>query len=138
MSNVDWFKRKLSEARGDEPAQTSYPPTSWSPAPQPVPMSPNVAPPTQQTPMVSPSGVDMNQQFTMEGVGDAVRNWQGDTKKGATALERSRCPNCGGDKFFSRTNSGGTITQQGKVPPAPHCFECGHNGLFEQYGAQVE
>ena len=106
----------------------------YSPPAPTTPVNPNVS--QHQAPMVSPAGADMNQQFNMEGVGDAIRNWQGDTEKGATGLERDRCPNCGGDKYFSRVNASGTLTQQGQVKPAPHCFECGHNGLFEQYGSQ--
>jgi hypothetical protein len=42
-------------------------------------------------------------------------------------LNPDPCPNCGGPLFIE--NLGG---KRRGPPPAPHCFNCGHNGLFEQ------
>ena len=46
--------------------------------------------------------------------------------KGAR-LNPDPCPNCGGTLFYDDLG----LKRRGP-PPAPHCFNCGYNGLFEQ------
>lgn len=42
-------------------------------------------------------------------------------------LNPDPCPNCGGMLFIEDTGK-----RRRGPPPAPHCFTCGYNGLFEQ------
>ena len=46
----------------------------------------------------------------------------------AHQIDAQPCPNCGGNQFYSRTGHG---VRRGP-PPAPHCYNCGYNGMFEQ------
>ena len=58
-------------------------------------------------------------------MGTAMRSWKGGE---AHRLDGNlTCPRCGGKNVFSRVNasSGGNV-------PAPRCFECGWNGVYEQ------
>jgi hypothetical protein len=43
-------------------------------------------------------------------------------------LNPNPCPNCGASLFYEQLGK-----QKRRGPePAPHCFSCGYNGLFEQ------
>jgi hypothetical protein len=42
-------------------------------------------------------------------------------------LNPDPCPNCGANLFYDNLGK----NRRGP-PPAPHCFTCGYNGLFEQ------
>ena len=58
-------------------------------------------------------------------MGTALRSWKGGE---AQRLDGGlSCPRCGSKNVFSRANAsaGGNV-------PAPRCFECGWNGLYEQ------
>jgi hypothetical protein len=46
----------------------------------------------------------------------------------AHKIDREPCPQCGSNHFYSRTNG---KAQRGPAP-APHCFDCGYNGMFDQ------
>lgn len=43
-------------------------------------------------------------------------------------LNPNACPSCGANLFYERLTKG---PRRGPEP-APHCFSCGYNGLFEQ------
>lgn len=63
-------------------------------------------------------------------IGDAITRWRGGQ---GTKTETQHCPNCGSANFFSRRGQSVT-THNGVMPPAPHCMECGHNGVFVMFG----
>lgn len=111
----DWWNKKL---KGEKPTpQPNYPnPAQYSNRP--------VAQPQQQQAPVQE--LPSNGQITM---GAAIRNW-----KGGEAMRREgdmRCPSCGSRNVFSRTGKGANSMILGAAP-APHCFDCGWNGLYEQ------
>ena len=87
-------------------------------------------PPQQQQQYVQPQQQysPPPQQPALNNVHDVVAGmaqWQGGE---ATRTETQRCPKCGGNHFFSRSQG----THRGP-PPAPSCFDCGYSGgLFEQ------
>lgn len=76
-------------------------------------------------------------------VGDAITRWRG----GDGARDGMSCPNCQakgkpGRLMFSRTKgqgaSLGKINQHGQtVAPAPMCFECGYNGIYQPFGGDL-
>lgn len=59
-------------------------------------------------------------------MGEAIRLW-----KGGEAARREgnvTCPACGSRNVFSRAKG----TMVNGATPAPRCFECGWNGIYEQ------
>lgn len=64
---------------------------------------------------------------------DAAMRWRGG--KG-TKTETGRCPECGSANFFSR-KEGTKMTANGPVAPAPQCFDCGFNGVYEPFGGDL-
>ena len=60
-------------------------------------------------------------------VGEAVEAMKYWTGGEAVATETQRCPSCGGNHYFSRRAGSSRLP-----PPAPQCFDCGYNGMFEQ------
>ena len=54
-------------------------------------------------------------------------NGQGLSPGKGARLNPDPCPNCGGQLYYD--NFG--MKRRGP-PPAPHCFNCGYNDLFEQ------
>lgn len=139
--STDWYRRHLNP-----PPQQQQAPAR--PAPYPhyqrpgAPTAPPQQPPMQvphQPPHQQPQGpapgqereqyVDENGQMH---VGDAILMWKGNPKGGAA--ERASCPKCGSNQFFSRAGQSITKADGTRVTPAPRCAQCGHNGLFEQFG----
>jgi len=62
-------------------------------------------------------------------MGDAIRLW-----KGGEAMRKEgnmTCPECGSMNVFGRTARASNTTVSGNSP-APRCFECGWNGLYNQ------
>lgn len=120
----DWWSRRLSDSgprttqRQESTSPPLTPPTRFgvhvpAQAPQPVQTSQRVLDesrqPTDQIPM-----------------GDAIRMW-----KGGEAARREgnmTCPACGSRNVFSRAKG----TMVNGATPAPRCFECGWNGIYEQ------
>lgn len=49
----------------------------------------------------------------------------------ATRRETMNCPDCGSPYVFSRTGRGANTMING-AHPAPRCYECGWNGLYDQ------
>lgn len=99
MSTGNWWVKKLGN-----PAQT--PPTV-----------PPLSTPTRVPPMPPATPV---QGETLSETGLA---WRGGD---ATRTETARCPNCGSDLYFSRSNGGTTVTSGGLASPAPRCYACGY------------
>lgn len=115
-----WWDRKLNNAPQEErrslPTERVVLPALQQQAQERVMKSPlqhqtNVA---QQT--------DPNGQTNM---GSAIRSWKGGEAHRVDGNQT--CPRCGGNKVFSRSNA----SAGGKVP-APRCFECGWNSLYDQ------
>jgi len=108
-----WWDKKLNNKSDERPS--AVPPTT-----------PNyVLPAFKQQTVTSaptPKQADPNGQIDMS---TAIRSWQGgDAHRIDGGLT---CPKCGSKNVFSRVN--GSIG--GKVP-APRCFECGWNSMYEQ------
>jgi predicted RNA-binding Zn-ribbon protein involved in translation (DUF1610 family) len=111
----DWWARKLG--RQDAPPPTPQA-RNLPPGYQPQPQYP------QQVPQ-QPQQFDPNQvRVTTENLFAMAGQWQGGP---AHRTETQPCPQCGGNQFFSRA------TGMSRLPaPAPHCYNCGYNGLFQQ------
>lgn len=121
----DWWSKKLS---GQQPTpQRSYttPPTT-PPIRIPQPMqSPQQATTPNGNGLVDPNKAP-NAEVTFS---EAMRNWQG-----GEAMRKEgnlTCPECGSIYVFSRTGKGHNTTVNG-ASPAPRCYECGWNGLYDQ------
>ena len=112
----DWWSKKLAgEKPTPERPSFTHPATSL----------PIQATPTQPVPTQQPTNEAPPESFS-----EALR--RGITKGGeATRREVSSCPACGGPYVFSRTKSGGGTLIGGNTP-APRCYTCGWNGLYEQ------
>lgn len=115
--SADWFARKLGGGGGTaQPSATPrYPATSTPPAWRPPPL---------------PRPGD-HTRVTEQNFHEMAGQWQG----GKGVADAAMCPRCGSDALFSRStekkinvNTGQTCT------PAPICYECGYNGMFEQIG----
>lgn len=108
----DWYARKFGgghQYASPPPRQPQY--VQGHPAPA------DYAQPQYQEPDTS------NIRVTPENFIQAASMWKGGA---AAKTERSACPNCGSGLYYSRTG-------KSRMPsPAPHCFSCGFNGLFDQ------
>jgi hypothetical protein len=116
-NNLDWYARKIASLRGGQAAP---------PAPQY--RQPNHPQPQQQRPLPQVQQMPQQQQemppVTMENLYAAAGYWQGGQ---AHKVDREPCPECGSPQYYSR--AGGA--RRGP-PPAPHCYNCGYNGMFQQ------
>lgn len=112
-----WYQRKLAAVRQQAP-----------PPPQPQQVRPlQEIPPNQQQQFVQfqPQGQQVPRgAVNMGNFWDMMQLWKGGK---AHQIDRDPCPECGSDQYYSRTSG----PRRGP-PPAPHCFQCGYNGLFEQ------
>lgn len=122
MSNSSWYARNVPKVLGQpaapaypqQPASPSLPPTTPAPVQQPP------APPAQDAP---PGQMHIT---------DAIARWKG----GAGNAETATCPRCGSRNVFSRANAAIITSSGASASPAPHCYECGWNGLWEQFSDQ--
>jgi hypothetical protein len=122
----DWWSKKLT---GQQPTpQRTYqtPPTS---PPVRIPYTQQPQAPVQQQQqdqnVLDPSRSPTD-QITM---GEALRLW-----KGGEAHRRDgnvTCPDCGSIYVFSRTGRGSGTSVNGATP-APRCYACGWNGMYDQ------
>ena len=116
--SASWFAKKLGTARPAPQQQPAYqPPPSYPQGPNPPPHVP---------PVPQPQHI----QVTKDNIAEVAGMWQGGK---ATKTETARCPNCGGDKYFSMANGeslGGAgarlATERGMANTSPRCFECGY------------
>lgn len=119
-----WYQRALARARsGSQP----------SPAPQQQPQryqpSPGVARWEGHT-QLSPATPQPQQKLQQASLTDLlkVQTATGQASPGIGGrLNPDPCPQCGRDLFYADLGK----ARRGP-PPAPHCFTCGYNGLFEQ------
>lgn len=110
---TDWWTKKLAGEK-PTPPRTNLPPVQ----------APLNFTPTQTT--QTPSAVAVNPTVLPDDatLSDYLRS--GATKGGQAARkENATCPACGGNYLFSR---GGVSS----INPAPRCYECGWNGMYEQ------
>lgn len=110
----DWWSKKLSGEKPTQERKFTYPATTF-PAPT------HIAPATQPN---QPRAVDPTppSSFT-EALSRGITN-------GGEAARREvhTCPSCGSGFVFSRTKG----TMVNGASPAPRCYECGWNGLYDQ------
>jgi hypothetical protein len=64
------------------------------------------------------------EKVTIDNLWGAMQTWRGGK---AHKIDSEPCPECGSPNFYSRTDG----ARRGP-PPAPHCFACGYNGMFQQ------
>ena len=115
----DFWARKLAPAVAPvAPARPVGPPGYQLPsqARQAAPQAP-VQPRQQQIP--STEGMTTSQALATYVDGNAPHH--------RVEGRNSNCPNCGRPNYFSRANAG-----VAGMAPAPHCYECGYNGRYEQ------
>lgn len=126
-----WYERNVSRVIGN-PA-----PAPTAPAPQGYPQQPSAFPATSPVRQPLPAPPQPSGEEAPPGqmhITDAIQVWKG----GAGNAETMVCPRCGGRNVFSRA-SGAIIGSSGqKSTPAPHCFECGWNGMWEQFSDQFD
>lgn len=127
MSNGDWWSRRL---QGNQPAST--PRQSTPPVTAPIRMPVQVPAQYPQSPQGFPQQGNQRlldpRRAPTENIpmGEAIKLWQGGE---ATRREGNlSCPSCGSHLVFSRSK-GGTVAGNA---PAPRCFECGYNGIYDQ------
>lgn len=122
----DWWSRRLSDspqrpAQRPEASPPVTPPTRWGI------QVPAQAPPVQPQVAGNQRVLDENRAPTENiTMGEALRLW-----KGGEAARREggmTCPACGSRHVFSRAKG----TMVNGATPAPRCFECGWNGIYEQ------
>jgi hypothetical protein len=114
----DWWSKKLA---GEKPTtQRSF----EHRLPSSVPVTPPVNPTHTQAPQ-QPAQVPQQEP---ENLSQALR--MGITKGGEGTRRDGNltCPSCGGHYVFSRSK-GNTV---GGASPAPRCYECGWNGMYDQ------
>jgi hypothetical protein len=127
--SVDWWAKKL----GMPQAQPQATPDTWN-TPRHVPPTPSYQqPPPQQ--YVQPTDAPVVDENGQVHVGDAIIRWRG----GDGNKEQGLCPNCNSRNYFSRSKGQGKriglMNKNGQAcTPAPICFECGYNGMFEAFG----
>ena len=117
---MNWFQKRLQEEQGGplpapQPVVHSYP-QAYQQGNGPVPSQ-------QQAPQQQTSDVDQL-EHTPENIKMLMNYWTGGE---GTKTETNRCPACGGNHYFSRSQG----TMRGPAP-APMCYSCGYNGMFEQ------
>ena len=98
------------------PQQYRQPDTRLSPQPQQYPQQPQAPDAMAKQGQASLSNLLQVQQATGQAApGPGAR------------LNPDPCPGCGANLYYENL----TKKRRGP-PPAPHCFTCGYNGLFEQ------
>jgi hypothetical protein len=114
-----WYQRRLAQMRGTQPFQARAPIPQY---PQPQQgyqqqfTQPRADPPQPPTPPET-----MTDLLDLQKHGQALKPGKG------ARLNPDPCPNCGGNLFYADLG----LKRRGP-PPAPHCFSCGYNELFEQ------
>lgn len=121
MSNDGWWDRQLGRQAPPQQRQEQLPMPMWSPPNPNVPMHPQHQQPYPQGPP-TPHGEPQFQSLS-----EALN--AGYAGKGAEAARKElhSCPECGSNNYFSRSTGASRLP-----PPAPTCYECGYNGMFQQ------
>ena len=118
--SASWYARKLAQMRGAVPPSRSSGRTPYSSISSRYPA---ISSSVQQAPPAARPGPPetLTELLDLQQHGQGLR-----PGKGAT-LNPDPCPNCGGNLFYADLG----LKRRGP-PPAPHCFTCGYNELFEQ------
>ena len=131
----DWWADRLAgkeptQKTAPEPRAGSTPPLNFrnaAPAePPPTVPTPQAQYMQQQQSLNPELGQDPSGQITM---GEAIRTWQGGEAHRKEA--GMTCPECGSTNVFGRVAKGSGTAINGSHP-APRCYECGWNGLYDQ------
>lgn len=122
-STSSWYARKIAQARGRPAPQ--YQPQPQSYAPIGTPTQQWAPAPVQQAPIYSDQAKQGQASLTL--LLDVQRNGGLITPGPGGRLNQEPCPNCGRELFYHDYGK-----KRRGPPPAPHCFNCGYNGLFEQ------
>jgi len=115
----DWWSKKLAGER-PTPPRPALPPTE-------VPIRFPQAPQHQQGQQRTARSDEGPEPETLSEFLRSNRTKGGE----ATRKENMTCPDCGSPYVFSRTGRGSGTTINGAAP-APRCYECGWNGLYDQ------
>lgn len=126
---TDWYSRALDRARGVvAPPQRAAAPLQQAPATY------GTYTPTQtwapQAP-TQPQAYRTEQKVQQASLTDLLKlqeSGHGQPGQGAQS-NPDPCPGCGSPLFIETTPGG---RKRRGPPPAPHCFACGYNGLFDQ------
>lgn len=114
---ANWFQKRMEQEHGG-PLPPPAPAVHGYPQGSPPQQAPQQAQPQQQ-------GFDVDQlEKTPENVKLMMQYWTGGE---GTKTEVNRCPSCGSDHYFSRSQG----VMRGPAPAAL-CYTCGFNGMFEQ------
>lgn len=116
--NASWYQRKLAQVRGTttQPFQGRAPVHRYE---QPVARYQEQFTPAPQGPAAPPE--------TLSELLDLQQHGQGLKPGKGARLNPDPCPGCGGNLYYADLG----LKRRGP-PPAPHCFNCGYNELFEQ------
>lgn len=129
----DWWARKLGRA----PAGPATPPAPQRPGngltgPAPVPLTAaGIQAQMWQDQQNHGAPEVMIEDASVPG-GQRL-NWRAWTGGRAHREETATCPQCGSTNYFSR-RSESRVTQNGVAAPAPQCFNCSYNGMFQIFG----
>lgn len=124
----DWWSRRLSDPNPPTTRQVQALPPTSPPIRFPAAVTPQYQP-QPQFQSTSQRVLDESRAPTDNlGMGEAIRLWKGGEahrKEGHLS-----CPSCGSKNVFTRVGRGGTMVNGSS--PAPRCFECGWNGIYDQ------
>lgn len=111
-----WYARKLGQMRPQGFQQRPSVPQYQQPVP------------TYQQQQPTPQPVDQaGPPETLTELLDLQKHGAGPKAGKGARLNPDPCPNCGGALFYADLG----LKRRGPQP-APHCFTCGYNELFEQ------
>lgn len=114
----DWWSKKLAGETPTPSRRSHYPVTTY-----PTPM----APPQPAQPVAPQQDDRQANSAPASSFTEALR--KGITNGGEAARrDIHNCPACGSVYVFSRAKG----TTLNGANPAPRCYECGWNGLYEQ------
>ena len=130
----DWWADRLAgKAVVPKPAprEGSTPTLRFTPqTPQAAPLETHPTPQSQY--MATNNAVNTDQRVDPNGqmsIGEAIRRWQGG--EAARKEGNNTCPECGSGNVCSRMAKGAGSGINGNAP-APRCYECGWNGIYDQ------
>jgi hypothetical protein len=133
MSDASWYQRAVARARNQQ-EQPRYTPQAQAQGQAVYPAQWNQSPVSQpqQQFVTSPQGpVPTSQKMGQASTSDLLQmqSATGQATPGVGhQLNPNGCPSCGNHLYYEKLTKG---PRRGPEP-APHCFACGYNGLFEQ------
>jgi hypothetical protein len=116
-----WYARKLAQVRGNGQ------PFQGRPQPAPVARYQEPQPRYQQQVQQVPAPPPGAPPETLTEFLEMQKHGQGLVPGKGAKLNPEPCPNCGGNLFYADLG----LKRRGPAP-APHCFTCGYNEMFEQ------